>query len=336
MPVFVGVTVKFQFTISLLIILISVNLQANPCSLLSKDSVEISRIIKLADTSTLGDKDVEEFDMRIKEIRDLFVATQDRRGLFTTIYAVVTEGGLEELRKDGAFKDVTAMRRLIIEFAKTYLNSLRGYFGEDSDDKKLLKPQWKKYFEYAENFEVHPLFVLSTAINTHITLDLIDAILKSKMRASNKADYVKMGDSLIGNIDRVIDTLVISYGVNRDSATALLKGFALKNWKNENGHSRFGNFSIHYLRNEAWEDAQDIAPWIKNESLSVPDQIETTSHHWKEKTEWWANQQLFKGGVYFAKDGWSFSYSNCNAAEQDEEVSESNDLFEDLNEFGSR
>ena len=39
-------------------------------------------------------------------------------------------------------------------------------------------------------------------------------------------------------------------------------------WKNEDGHSRFGNFSIHYLRNEAWEDAQDIAPWIKDENTS--------------------------------------------------------------------
>ncbi|MEE2924964.1 MAG: DUF5995 family protein [bacterium] len=327
---------KFLLTFGFLIIASSVVLKASTCALLSKDSTEISRILELADISTLGDTDVEEFDVRIKEIRDLFVAAQDRRGLFATVYAVVTEGGLQELSKEGIFEDVTAMRRLIIEFAKTYLNSLRGYFGEDSDDKKLLKPQWKKYFEYAENFEVHPLFVLSTAINTHITLDLIDAILKSKMRASNEADYVKMGDSLIGNIDRVIDSLVVSYGVNRDSATALLKGFVLKNWKNEDGHSRFGNFSIHYLRNEAWEDAQDIAPWIKDESLPVPDQIEITSHHWKEKTEWWAYQQLFKSGVYFAKDGWSFSYSNCDATEQDEAVLKSNDFFEDLNEFGSQ
>ena len=322
---------KFLLTIGFLIISTSVVLRASPCGLLSTDSAEIIRILELADISTLGDTDVEEFDGRVKEIRDLFVAAQDRRGLFATVYAVVTEGGLEELNKEGTFEDVTAMRRLIVEFAKTYLNSLRGYFGDEPSDKNLLKPQWKKYFEYAENFEVHPLFVLSTAINTHITLDLMDAILKSKMRASNKVDYVKMGDSLIGNIDGVIDALVVRYGVNRDSATALLKGFVLKNWKNEDGHSRFGNFSIHYLRNEAWEDAQDIAPWIEDESLSVPDKIETTPHHWKDKTEWWANQQLFKSGVYFAKDGWSFSSSNCESEEQNAEVPESHHFFDEFN-----
>ena len=309
---------------------------SNSCSLLPKGSAQIDRILELSDTSTLGDTDVEDFDSRIKEIRDVFVEAQDRRGIFATIYAVVTEGGLEELNKDDAFDDVTAMRRLIIEFAKTYLNSLRGYFGEEEYDKKLLKPQWKKYFEYAEDFEVHPLFVLTTAMNTHITLDLIDAIIQSKMRANNKEDFIKMGDSLIRNIDGVIDALVEHYGVDRESATSLMKGFALKNWNKQDGRSQIGNFSMHYLRNEAWEDAEDMAPWIADQSIQVPDNIEAGTHHWKDKTEWWAHQQIFKGGVYSAKDGWSFSYSDCDATEQSIEVSESSDFFEDLNEFGSQ
>ena len=327
---------KYLFVGALLNLFCISILLANPCSLLLKGSEQIDRILELSDTSTLGDTDVEDFDSRIKEIRDLFVEAQDRRGIFAAIYAVVTEGGLEELNKDDAFDDVTAMRLLIIEFAKTYLNSLRGYFGEEEYDKKLLKPQWKKYFEYAEDFEVHPLFVLTTAMNTHITLDLIDAIIQSKMRSSNKEDFIKMGDSLIRNIDGVIDALVAHYGVDRESATSLMKGFALKNWNKQDGRSQIGNFSMHYLRNEAWEDAEDMAPWISDLSIPVPLDTEAGTHHWKDKTEWWAHQQIFKGGVYFAKDGWSFSYSNCDAAEQNEEVSESSDFFEDLNEFGSQ
>lgn len=329
------------YTLNLLVLTALVTIfESAPCTLLSKDSEKITRIVKLAETSNLGDTDVEEFEKRIQEIRDIFVAAGDRRGIFASIYAVVTSGGLREVSKPDVFEDPQSMRRLIVAFSKTYLNSLKGYFSSDPEDQKLLKPQWKTYFEYAEDFTVHPLYVLTTGMNTHITLDLVDAIIQSKMRPRNNADFRKMGDNLIVNIDGVIEALVNDYEVNRAAASSLMKGFALKKWKKYDGRSQVGNAMMHYLRDEAWEDAAEMAPWVSDEKLSPPETIESPSHHWKDKAEWWTWQQIFKGSVYVAKDGWQWSETMCNSSpdsvgSEKESVAsdplEDQDPFDDLN-----
>ena len=71
-------SMKFILMGALLKLFLGTILFSNSCSLLPKGSAQIDRILELSNTSTLGDTDVEDFDSRIKEIRDLFVEAQDR------------------------------------------------------------------------------------------------------------------------------------------------------------------------------------------------------------------------------------------------------------------
>ena len=235
------------------------------CRFLSDDSQEVKNIVEWSNYSDIGPTEVEKFEARMQKITAAFASIGDRRGLFAAIYKVVSTGGLEAVSSE-TFDDNEGARRLIIEFGKTYFDALQGHFAQG----KRLKNEWRTYFKYAKDCDVHPLKVLYTGMNTHITLDLVDAIVRAQLKPSFKEDYVSLGDGLIKKVGEVIDIVVNDYGVDRTQALMFLKGVDHP-WVNlSDGRNAVSDFSMKFLRERAWQDAVGQANWMEDLSRRNP------------------------------------------------------------------
>lgn len=245
---------------------IELNVQAknqDQCVFLADDSPQVQEIVQLSNYSELGDTDVEEFERRMQRISNIFIEARDRRGLFAAIYKVVSAGGREAV-SNNVFQDNDGARRLIVEFGKTYFDSLLGHFANGN----RLKPEWEKYFELAKDCSVHPLRVLYTGMNTHITLDLVDAIVRAKLTADFQEDYVALGDGLITKVGEVVDIVSQEFGVMRAETTMFLMGIDHPWATLDDGRNRISDFSMKFLRERAWRDATSQSPWMEENSMT--------------------------------------------------------------------
>jgi hypothetical protein len=246
-----------------------------PCGRVEAGSNKEAMLLELSDPKTL--RTVEELESRLSRIRQLFASEGDRRGIFSSIYHEVSKGALAAL-KSGTFKKEKAVRRVIVEFGRTYLNALFGHLKGTQ-----IKEEWAQYFDQASQCDIHPLKTCSTAMNTHIVLDLVDALLLAEVDSEFFDEYMLLGDGLVERIPNVAQALEDDFGVPKDEALGFFRGWMAgsgvniginalrKAWHSLSfSEEKFeeedvtGRFNMQFLRKGAWTDAAGQAPWMKS------------------------------------------------------------------------
>lgn len=179
------------------------------CNSISPESDDFKRLLTLSSLSTVHPTDMEAMEERLLEIRHIFQKAGDRRGIFTTIYTAVTRTAVEAVQNEEV-KDLASTRRLTVEFAKTYLHGLHLNLTNPHTQNRR---KWGLYYAQAQNCDTHPLKVMATGMNTHIVLDLSDAIVLSGLRSDYFRDYMHMGNRLVDSIPAVAVAMQQDWGI---------------------------------------------------------------------------------------------------------------------------
>lgn len=245
-----------------------------PCSRVEQGSSAEADLIQLSNPATLDS--VENLESRLGEIRKIFAHAGDRRGIFASIYHEVSKGALEAINS-GQFKQEKQVRKVIVEFGRTYFNGLNGHLKGTR-----IKEEWAEYYSMTSECETHPLKTCSTAMNTHIVLDLVDALILADVDYTFYDEYMQLGDGLVEKIPNVAQALEDDYKVNREEALGFFRGWMAGRGVNfgvdairkainylEDDHQEHqewdaaGTFSMQWLRTGAWTDASRQVPWMQ-------------------------------------------------------------------------
>ena len=122
-----------------------------------------------------------------------FVSQRDKRGIFTTAYALMT-AGLAERIEQGEFEDPDWLRLYLPAFADLYRRALLDY---ETDPESAPKP-WRIAFDAAraDSLLIQDVFL---GINAHVNHDLplaLMAVTIDPERESRYRDHVKVNDTL--------------------------------------------------------------------------------------------------------------------------------------------
>lgn len=294
-----------------------------PCARIEKNSSEETELKQLSNPVSLSS--VEDLESKLGQIRQIFAQAGDRRGIFASIYHEVSKGALDAINS-GKFNNEPKVRKVIEEFGKTYFNGLYGHLVGTP-----IKPEWSLYYEMAANCEVHPLKTCSTAMNTHIVLDLVDALILANVSHDFYDEYIALGDGLVERIPNVAQSLSDDYNISYDEAIGFFRGWLAGKGVNfavdvvrkainyvsdsEEEHKEWdaaGTFSMQWLRKGAWSDARSQVPSmvqppsgghaLRNHKKRMK---ELSSATIKPKQTWWMTlkwktyQQAFKVMAFF-------------------------------------
>ena len=210
-------------------------------------SLDESRLIELSDPNTL----VNEYDAqtRVNTIAKIFRESEDPRGLFATVYRLITNRAIESV-ENGDYEYPTWARSLITEFARRYLANLHGHLTQTE-----VTGQWTRYYNIAQNCDVGRGRTLGVAIAVHLMVDLPKTLYLIDSQPEQREDFVVFGDILL----QVFDQLIID--IERDYKTDvsdLLKGFFFGDWVDR--FTRQGTmtaFMYQGIRLKAWRDGQN-------------------------------------------------------------------------------
>ena len=206
-----------------------------------------AELIELSDPNTL----VDEYDAqgRVNRIAQLFREAKDPRGLFATVYRLITNRAVESVDHGDYVHPVWA-RSLITEFARRYMANLHGHLTGGA-----VTGQWKKYYGLAQNCDVGRGRTLGVAIAVHLMVDLPKTLHLIDSQPEQREDFVVFGDILL----EIFPQLVLD--VERDYDTDvrdLLRGFFFGDWVDR--FTREGTmtaFMYQGIRLKAWRDGQN-------------------------------------------------------------------------------
>jgi hypothetical protein len=150
---------------------------------------------------------------RMKDQIATWEAAEDRRYIFLSCYAMMTENMLAALQA-GDFEDVDWVSRLLENFAGFYFRALEAY----ESDRSLTPAAWLIAFEATRRPKIHVLQNLVLGINAHVTYDLVLALadilspewqdLSEDQRRMRYHDHCHVNDIISKTVDRVQDQVV--------------------------------------------------------------------------------------------------------------------------------
>ncbi|MBM4376711.1 MAG: hypothetical protein FJ095_16635 [Deltaproteobacteria bacterium] len=198
----------------------------------------------LADTSTL--EGMADAEARIAELAATFTTCGDRRGVFAVVYRPITRRAVEAVGA-GEFEDPAFGERLIVAFAKRYLDAVHASLSGAGS-----LPAWRRFDELASNEDVGTLRVVATGVASHLLLDLPSALVDAGAAAANRADYDLFGELLVDETPVLVADLAASFGVD---AAPLFDGFFLGDWiDGAFGEDVTRTFVFQTIRLKAWRN----------------------------------------------------------------------------------
>ncbi len=208
---------------------------------------EQRELVTLSDPNTLvGPYDAQQ---RINQIAAIFKQAQDPRGLFSTVYRLITNRAVESV-EDGDYEHSQWAKNLITEFARRYMANLHGHLTDGE-----VTGQWKKYYDIAQNCRVGRGRTLGVAIAVHLMVDLPKTLYLIDSQPEQRQDFVRFGDVLLEIFPQLITDVAVDYQTDvRD----LLNGFFLGEWVDR--FTRRGTmtaFMYQAVRLKAWRDGQN-------------------------------------------------------------------------------
>jgi hypothetical protein len=201
-------------------------------------------VLELSDTSTLAG--MGDAEARIGELADTFASCGDRRGVFAVVYRPITRRAVEAVGA-GEFQDPAFGERLIVAFAKRYLDAVHASVAGAGS-----LPAWRRFDELAPNPHVGALRVVATGVASHLLLDLPNALVDAGAEAANRSDYELFGELLVEETPALVAELEAHYGVD---AAPLFEGFFLGDWiDGAFGEDVTTTFVFQTIRLKAWRN----------------------------------------------------------------------------------
>ncbi|MBV72463.1 MAG: hypothetical protein CMH52_14150 [Myxococcales bacterium] len=210
-------------------------------------AIDEGRLIELSNPNTL----VDEYDaqVRVNAIAKIFRESEDPRGLFATVYRLITNRAVESV-ENGDYAYPTWARSLITEFARRYMANLYGHLTNTE-----VTGQWTRYYTIAQNCNVGRGRTLGVAIAVHLMVDLPKTLYLIDSQPEQREDFVVFGDILL----QVFDQLIID--IERDYKTDvsdLLNGFFFGDWVDRfTSQGTMTAFMYQGIRLKAWRDGQN-------------------------------------------------------------------------------
>ena len=195
---------------------------------------------------------VDEYDAqaRINEIARIFSEGEDPRGLFATVYRLITNRAVESV-DNGDYEHTDWARDLIIEFARRYLANLHGHLTN-----QRVTGQWAKYYDLASKCDVGRGRTLGVAIAVHLMMDLPRTLYAIGSTPDQREDFIVFGDILLEIFPDLITDIATDY---RTDVRDLLRGFFIGDWVDRfTQEGTMTEFMYQGIRMKAWRDGQNF------------------------------------------------------------------------------
>jgi hypothetical protein len=200
-------------------------------------------------------KDPEDAQYRVNAIAQIFREEGDPRGLFATVYRLITNRAVESVDA-GDYEYPEWARDLITEFARRYLRNLHGHLTGTE-----VTGQWDKYYSLAQDCRVGRGRTLGVAIAVHLMVDLPKTLYSIGSTPDQREDFVLFGDILLEIFPQLIIDVQADYDVD---VTGLLKGFFLGEWVDSvTRDGRTTEFIYQGVRLNAWRGGQNYRHFPK-------------------------------------------------------------------------
>lgn len=168
--------------------------------------VELSELLRLSNTSNLGD--VDDAQVRIAQIEKILRDRQDQRAIFPVIYEKLITAALPNFSQN-VFADQVWARRLLVELVRRYLNNLNAHLSGRDD---LLTLSWRQYYQLTANCDRSVGRKATSGMLAHLMIDFPESIYAIGSRPQNYDDFNKYGALLIKAVPQVESDMRLTYG----------------------------------------------------------------------------------------------------------------------------
>ena len=206
------------------------------------------QLVELTDPTTL--KDMYDLRRRIRSLDKTFVEHKDPRGLFTSLYRVITDGAVDSVER-GLYEDNAWAEKLTHRFGRRYLANLHGELtgGEKTG-------AWRAYYDQARNPDVSRERVTGMGAIVHLVADLPKALVETGVPQERRDDFMLFGDVLLKVYPEMVDAARKGHGVDMDPLFDLFKvGDAIDAVAGQGTATRLAYQGI---RNKTWFAARGL------------------------------------------------------------------------------
>ncbi len=215
---------------------------SNTACLAEFNNNEQQNLLDLTDTNTITD--IWDVQYRMAQLSLILGEKSDPRGTFPVVYSVMTDEAARTVA-EGYYQNNELAGKLLIDFASRYLDNYHAYLSADKVDH-----HWVQYFNLAEDCSRPPLRVAASGINSHITIDLAEAVAAIKAPKGFQDDFELFGSVLVAKAEGINEKLFMYYNID---ASDFFSGFFLGQWVDGfvgQGVSTELAFSV--VRSQAW------------------------------------------------------------------------------------
>lgn len=187
-----------------------------------------------------------EAPQRTARIAEIFGEAGDRRGIFSSMYVVITEES-HRSTMDGVYEQQHIAEQLVYRFAYRYLDAYHKHLTGETPD-----PKWDAYFQVASDCNNSELYVLGAGVNTHLTYDLPMTLLDIGADLDFKKDFMEFGNVLINKTRESADLTLAQQGFD---PYPFFNGFIFGQAIDAvAGHQTTAHFVFQKVRGDAWND----------------------------------------------------------------------------------
>ncbi len=171
-------------------------------------------LLRLSNPNTLSG--VADFDSRITSLDAVFAANGDPRGVFTSLYRVITSKAAASVRAS-RYQDNEWADKLVVDFGERYLKNLHAHLKGGRVD-----AGWKRYYDLANNpnVDLKRLALMGAAI--HLVVDLPASLAALDTPRERRDDFMLFGNILLEDYRAMIDAAQASHGIDMSDALASL------------------------------------------------------------------------------------------------------------------
>lgn len=199
-------------------------------------------LIQLSDPSTVTS--AAEFASRIEQIDDIFVANQDPRGAFSSLYRVITNQAVDSVRQ-GLYEDNVWASELVTDFGDLYLKNLHAHLRG-----QRVSAGWQRYYQLADNPNVTLERLASVGATVHLVIDMPDSLARIGTSPERKEDFMNFGDQLLEAYPQMLASAREGYDSDMSNIFGLFFfGNVADSIAGEGTATRFG---FQTIRNKAW------------------------------------------------------------------------------------
>lgn len=156
----------------------------------------VTQVARLANPATVTS--IEVLSTRLTELNAVFNQTNDRRGVFTAVYAPCVQSLVREIR-GGRIKDPATAERVVLALGKAYLEGLqRDGVGPQGGPGST----WDSFSRLARDPKVSNARLLASSINAHWSADLPHALVAGRAPTGFEDDFQEIGRVLVSQVDK--------------------------------------------------------------------------------------------------------------------------------------